>query len=204
MHHGGVSVQREGFGMTSASGSKRRDAALDNAPGREHFIYEIRFLLTDKCYVGQSINPKQRWWTHKSALMTNKHWCSELQADWNAHGKGQFSFAILQDKLFSKDAVNAAECAHILSRHCYNYLIVKDPTTGRLSPSDVSRKKQSDSLKKAWNNPDSNLRIPVRRRWDDPDQRRVQSESQKRRYSNPEERRKTAEATKIGKARKKT
>jgi hypothetical protein len=187
-----------------ASGSKRRDAAPDNAPGRQHFIYEIRFIMTGKCYIGQTINPRQRWWTHKSALMTNKHWCAELQQDWNTHGKISFQYNILQDGLFSKEMADAAEFGHILSRDCYNYLIARDETTGRLSPTDISRKKQSESLKRSWANPDSDLRNPIRTRWDDPEQRRIQSESQKRRYLNPEERKRTSEATKAGKAKRPT
>lgn len=201
--------------MSDASGAKRRDAALetartetlDNAPGREHFIYAITFLPTGKRYIGQTVDFRIRCYQHKTKLRNNKHWCAELQRDWNENGKSAFSFSILEDAFFTKDGANIGE-AHFIqntflqNKECYNYLVSvgKD---GKLTPIPKLRLKHSENIKKAWTDPSSDLRNPIRTRWDDPDQKRVQSESQKRRYSDPEARRITSEATKAGWARKK-
>ena len=165
--------------MTSASDSKRRDAAPDNTPGREHFIYAITFLPTNKRYIGRSINPKGRWHTHKSQLMTNKHWCRELQEDWNNNGKKAFSFTVIQRGIFSDKEAHSAELSHIFKSNCYNYL-----TSGgdeNIEAVDLSKKRRSEALKRAWNNPDSNLRTPEKTRWNDPTQKQIQSEAMKKR-----------------------
>lgn len=205
MHHGGVSVQREGFGMTSASDSKRRDAAPDNAPGRG-FIYGITCLSKQKRYVGQTVNFNQRIWTHRSSLRNNKHWCTEMQFDWNELGSTDFSFDLLQEVPLYE--MKFAEAKHILEASvnlngCYNYLISVDPKTGTLTPISRLREKQSEALKKAWNDPTTFLARPIRRRWDNPDQKRIHSESQKKRYLDPEQRRITSETTKAGWAKRK-
>ena len=191
---GGIGVSAE----TLNTGSIRPDGSLDDAPRRRWIIYAITHIPTGRRYIGQSRNHRQRFYTHKSALMTNKHWCSELQSDWNAGRKAAFSFDILRSDICSQEAAHVAEREEIFSApSLYNYKVCTT-ATGKLSIIDERRERQSIAVKAAWNNPNSDLRNPRRRRWDDPNQRNIQSESQKRRYTDPKEREQTAVSTKRG------
>lgn len=174
--------------------------ALDeDAPGRERFIYAVTCLPTGKRYIGQTVEPVVRFGTHRNSLRHKRHHCKEMQADWDLYGKSQFSFEVLQSKLFTKKDTCDAEASHIFrSKDCYNYLIAVDAESGKLTPISRVKLQQSDSLKKAWQDPDTNLRNPIRSRWDNPDSRRQHSEKMKAHYADPEQRRRTAEAVRAG------
>lgn len=174
--------------------------ALDeDAPGRERFIYAITCLPTGKRYIGQTVEPVVRFATHRNSLRHKRHHCKEMQADWDQYGKGQFLFAVLQSKLFTKRDTCDAEAAHIFqSKDCYNYMIAVDAESGRLTPINRVRLQQSEALKKAWQDPDTLLRTPIRSPWHNPERKRKHSERMTDLYTDPEERRKTAEATKSG------
>ena len=58
-------------------------------------VYQIRNIITNVCYTGQSINLKHRPCQHWSALKNNKHWNGHLQNSYNKHGKEFFVFEIL-------------------------------------------------------------------------------------------------------------
>jgi group I intron endonuclease len=60
-------------------------------------IYAIRHAETGKVYIGSSINIKQRWNAHKSALQKNIHDNEHLQNAWNKYGKEAFVFEILEE-----------------------------------------------------------------------------------------------------------
>lgn len=200
------SAETANVGIVSAEtpniGTSRRDGlASDNAPRREHVIYAITHISSGRRYIGRSINELQRIYTHKSNLRRNRHWCPELQGDWNTDGKSAFSFEILERDIYSEEHAKTAEISHIAAsckegRSLYNYHAEINPETGRLTLTDLGRQKQSELIKAAWADPTSDLRNPRRRRWDDPAQREIQSASQKKRYTDPAERKKTSEAMK--------
>lgn len=59
-------------------------------------IYYIKNIITNKYYIGQSIDIYKRWHRHKSLLNKNKHDNFFLQADWNQYGKNAFVFCIIR------------------------------------------------------------------------------------------------------------
>jgi len=58
-------------------------------------VYQIRNIITNVCYSGQSIHLKQRPRQHWSLLKNNKHTNSYLQNSYNKHGKECFVFEVL-------------------------------------------------------------------------------------------------------------
>ena len=55
-------------------------------------IYEIVNLTTGHRYIGSAVNFKRRWYMHRWQLKRGEHRNSHLQATWDKHGDGQFSF----------------------------------------------------------------------------------------------------------------
>ena len=60
-------------------------------------IYQILNLVTGKCYVGSSVNIRERWSNHKWELKKGKHPSPKLQHSWDLHGKEPWDFRILQE-----------------------------------------------------------------------------------------------------------
>ena len=60
-------------------------------------IYSILHNDSGKIYIGSSINIKQRWNAHRSALNRGKHSNPHLQNAWSKHGKDAFTFSILEE-----------------------------------------------------------------------------------------------------------
>lgn len=91
------------------------------------WIYEIRNLVTDKVYIGQTIqkNPNMRWKRHRQQLQKNLHVNSKLQNSWNKHGKDVWKFTVLAtaDTL---DELNKLEEQYVRQTNCiskgYNIL----------------------------------------------------------------------------------
>lgn len=170
------------------------------APGRLFCIYSLTNSISGKQYIGQTVKARRRWFHHKSALRRKKHWCADLQSDWNSLGWKSFEFIILEENITSKELANKAELKFITraaqSKGCYNYLIATDDGNG-YTVIPIGKIKQSQAIKEAWADPDSGYHFQTVHRWDDPAQRELQSKQMKERYSDPEERRKTAQATKL-------
>lgn len=59
-------------------------------------IYKIKNIITNKFYIGSTINFKVRFNDHKKLLRNNKHNNSHLQNSWNKHGEKNFIFEILE------------------------------------------------------------------------------------------------------------
>lgn len=59
-------------------------------------VYLIRNKVTEKCYVGSSIDIYRRWTRHKDELFKNKHHSIKLQNSWNKHGFDNFEFICVQ------------------------------------------------------------------------------------------------------------
>jgi group I intron endonuclease len=59
-------------------------------------IYRITLKKLGRNYVGQSVNIRQRWATHKKELNDNEHHNNKLQRDWNKYGENAFEFVIIK------------------------------------------------------------------------------------------------------------
>ena len=54
-----------------------------NGDSRTHSIYEIRNRHTNRSYIGQTVEPRNRWSGHKNSLVCGVHKNRFLQADYN-------------------------------------------------------------------------------------------------------------------------
>lgn len=72
-------------------------------------IYYIKCLLSNKLYIGSSLNINRRLSAHKTALNKNRHSNSYLQNSWNKHGSKNFQFGIFEicrmEELLSKENI---------------------------------------------------------------------------------------------------
>lgn len=60
-------------------------------------IYYIKNIVNNNMYIGQSINIKNRFSCHKSALNKNSHYNEKLQEDFNKYGIESFEFGVLEE-----------------------------------------------------------------------------------------------------------
>jgi group I intron endonuclease len=59
-------------------------------------IYYIKNLITNKYYIGSSVDIEQRWASHKSDLKLNKHHSKYLQRAYNKYGRAAFEFKFIE------------------------------------------------------------------------------------------------------------
>jgi len=59
-------------------------------------IYKISNLISNKFYIGSSIDINRRWKEHKNDLKKNKHDNEYLQNSWNKYGEETFLFEIIE------------------------------------------------------------------------------------------------------------
>ena len=72
-------------------------------------IYEIRNVVNDKVYIGQSKDIMSRWRDHIARLKNHKHDNQYLQNAWNKYGAEVFSFSILETCEPDFDKLNELE-----------------------------------------------------------------------------------------------
>lgn len=115
-------------------------------------IYKIKNLITNMCYIGQSINCDKRWNNaHKPLLMERAHYNKHLQRAWNKYGKDNFTFEIIF--LCNRQDLNDSERYFIDSFDSFNNgynlrpggdssFMVSEETRGKISKNhaDVSGK----------------------------------------------------------------
>jgi group I intron endonuclease len=70
-------------------------------------VYKILNRVTNKIYVGSSINIFSRWKKHKTDLVYNRHGNIHLQRSWNKYGESNFAFSIIEN------------CSNFLEREQY-------------------------------------------------------------------------------------
>ena len=64
------------------------------------YIYKITNIVTNKCYIGQTINdPEKRWIDHKKTINT-KYGCPALKASMKKHGIEHFKFLLKPSSSF--------------------------------------------------------------------------------------------------------
>jgi group I intron endonuclease len=59
------------------------------------YLYEIKNSVNGNCYIGSTINAKQRWMHHRTMLRKGKHHSFILQKAWDKYGEENFKFNIL-------------------------------------------------------------------------------------------------------------
>lgn len=111
-------------------------------------IYSITCTITNKVYIGKSINIKNRWKEHKYALKKNRHANTYLQNAWNIHSAENFIFDIVEET--TKDDLQDKEIYYIeVYKACnrqFGYNLRKeDKDTKQLS--DETKKHVSEKLK---------------------------------------------------------
>lgn len=123
-------------------------------------IYKIINVVNNKFYVGSTVNPVERFRTHRKRLRRNSHHCTHLQAAWNKYGESAFVFAVVEqvpnvEELQAKENIWLAQ--FVGTEQCYNKSKFSDaPMRGRIgvtSPnygkkhSAEARQKISDARK---------------------------------------------------------
>jgi len=82
-------------------------------------IYKITNKLNDRVYIGESLNVERRWDEHLHSLNCNNHHSYKLQNDYNKHGKGIFTFEVIEElendfpKMLDKYALLVLEHVYI-------------------------------------------------------------------------------------------
>lgn len=77
------------------------------------FVYEIRNIVNDKRYVGQSSQKdQQRLWEHKTYLKKGNHQNRHLQRAWKKYGEENFVISILEE-CSSLDELNQLETYYV-------------------------------------------------------------------------------------------
>jgi len=69
-------------------------------------LYCITNTITNKSYVGSTVDLRKRWNVHRSLLRNGKHHSPYLQNSRNKHGEKAFSFTVIQYTDDSKIALS--------------------------------------------------------------------------------------------------
>jgi len=81
-------------------------------------IYSLYCIKSKYSYIGQSIDMKGRFRSHKNKLNKNKHENKNLQKDWNIYGAENFTFNILEEvncNIYDSNTNKSEEAWNILS-----------------------------------------------------------------------------------------
>lgn len=77
------------------------------------YIYQIKNLITEQSYIGQTIDINRRKRKHFTSLRNNNHDNPKLQASWNKYGEDNFSFEFWEFEIMDLDELNKLECEYI-------------------------------------------------------------------------------------------
>jgi group I intron endonuclease len=117
-------------------------------------IYKITNLITNKIYVGSTLDFDGRWWDHKKRLRKGNHHSIKLQRSYNIHGENNILFEVLEecgtDELLIKeqyymDLYDTYKNGYNCRPKAENHLGAKR--------SEESKKKMSESAKKSKRQP---------------------------------------------------
>ena len=125
---------------------------------RKSGIYCIENIITNKKYIGQSVDIDTRWKKHKYELNRDNHKNKYLQSAWNKYGEDKFKFYILD--LCSEEELDEKEIYWIEHYNTVDRELGYNLTSGgqfkKGSLSDEVKQKLSNSIKKSYDN--TNLR----------------------------------------------
>lgn len=115
-------------------------------------IYCIENIITNKKYIGQSVNINDRWYKHKSALNHGTHDNDYLQKAWKKYGETNFKFYILEccdaNKLDEREIYYIE--LHNTLNHDYGYNLKSGGQNNGVQASDYVKEKISKALKKSY------------------------------------------------------
>ena len=66
-------------------------------------IYQIKCMINNRIYIGQTKNFDKRIYEHKWELQNNRHYNKRLQQDYNLYGSDNFQFTILHKNINQSD-----------------------------------------------------------------------------------------------------
>ena len=79
-------------------------------------IYQIRNIINNKMYIGQSINIRRRWWEHKTRVYeTDEKYNLPIYNAMRKYGIDNFEFTIIEE--CSKELLNEREAYYIKERN---------------------------------------------------------------------------------------
>lgn len=110
-------------------------------------VYKIVNIITNKIYIGSSIDIRKRWARHKYFLKRNEHHSRYLQNAWNKYGEDAFALEILEECETDRKQLISREQYYIDEfKPAYNHLPNAGSRLGSKA-SDEVKKKISESLK---------------------------------------------------------
>lgn len=137
-------------------------------------IYCIENIVTNKKYIGQSVNINDRWCKHKAALNHGTHDNDYLQKAWNKYGETNFKFYILEccdsNKLDERE-IYYIELHNTLNRN-YGYNLKSGGQNNGIQASDYVKEKISKALKKSYSENEEfreNQRNNALKQWANPE-----------------------------------
>ena len=108
-------------------------------------IYKIENIVNNKCYIGSSINIKNRLKCHKRDLINNKHPNKRLQNSFNKYGINNFIFETICICEKNKEMLLNIETYYIGLYGYFNIMKIANSPYG-LKLSEEAKKKISKSL----------------------------------------------------------
>lgn len=164
-------------------------------------IYTITNTISGKVYVGQSINIRRRWHSHRWHLNKGIHGNEHLQRSWTKYGESSFIFVVavnLSDipKIELKEALNKAEL-DVLSKTPNAYNLMEAARSG-IVPSAETRALLSEKRKLMWQDPEyrERRRISHQKACADPELQERRSKSLKIAFSSPEQKERKSQLAK--------
>lgn len=147
-------------------------------------IYTITNTISKKVYVGQTINTRRRWHSHRWHLDKGEHRNTHLQRAWKKHGADAFIFAVVVNltdtpKEELKAALDEAEL-YVLENTPKTYNLMEAARSGTI-PSAKTRALLSKQRLKLWQDPEfrERRRISHSKACADPELQKRRSESLK-------------------------
>lgn len=117
-------------------------------------IYQIKNTVTEKVYIGSSIDVYVRWRKHINELRCGSHPSPHLQASWHLYGFESFAFSVLEEisnpnclidrEQYWLDVTKAND-----REHGYNTAPIAGSRHGIIQPLEI-RQKISDGLKRRF------------------------------------------------------
>ena len=135
-------------------------------------IYCIENIVNNKKYIGQSIDIDSRWSKHKSELNKGAHDNDYLQKSWNKYGCDNFKFYVLEicdsDKLDERESYYIDLFNSMDRDKGYN---LKSGGQNSNYVSSEIREKQSDALRKHFEDPEARKRqsLNATNQWSNPE-----------------------------------